>query len=100
MSPTDRAHTDALLGAIRHHEIGHVRVAEALRDELNTGGPITGPDEFAFHAKADAVGREGFARFEHEERDYDQVTDHGRRQRVAPGVLAGPDTAIVCTASR
>jgi hypothetical protein len=100
MAPADRVRTDTLLGAIRHHEIGHVRVAEALRDELNVREPIAAADQFAFHAKADAVGREGFARFEHDEREYDRITDHGRRQNLAPGVLAGPDTAIACAVPR
>jgi hypothetical protein len=73
-----------------------VRVAEALRDELNAHGDVTEADPFAFHAAADALGRDGFARFERLEQQYDELTDHGRRQRSAPGVLSGPDTAIIC----
>jgi hypothetical protein len=96
MTELDREHVEALRRAIYHHEVGHVRVAEALRDELNARPPIVAPDAFAFRAAADALGREGFDRFNHDERAYDDLTDHGRKQHAAPGVLAGPDTAIVC----
>ena len=96
MSRADRERAATLHRAIYHHEVGHVRIAEAVRDELNAHGEITAPDAFAFTAAADAAGRDGFERFRAEERAYDALTDHGRRQHTAPGVLAGPDTVIVC----
>jgi hypothetical protein len=73
-----------------------VRVAEAVRDELNAGAPIAAPDPFALRAAADARGRDGFDRFKREEREYDALTDHGRKQNAAPGDLAGPDTVLLC----
>lgn len=96
MSGADRQRAETLRRAIYHHEIGHVRVAEAVRDELNGRGQIVAPDAFAFRAAADAAGRDGFERFRSEERAYDAETDHGRKQHLAPGVLAGPDTVIQC----
>jgi predicted secreted Zn-dependent protease len=96
MSRSDRDRAETLRRAIVHHEIGHVRVAEAVRDEMNARDAVTAPDRAAFSAAADALGHEGFARFKSQERDYDAFTDHGRRQHEAPGVLAGPDSVIVC----
>lgn len=97
MSAADRERADALRRAIVHHEIGHVRVAAAVRDALNAGrAPIVAPDVFSFRAQADDAGRTGFERFKQAERDYDALTDHGRNQRAATGPLAGPDTALQC----
>lgn len=97
MSLADHARARELRRAIEHHEIGHVRIAEAVRDALNAEQQtIVSPDVFAFGAEADARGRDGFARFRREERAYDELTDHGRRQHVAPGVLGGPDTELIC----
>jgi predicted secreted Zn-dependent protease len=98
MSQADRIHVDALRRAIVHHEIGHVRVAEAVRNALNPRAPIVAPDVFAFRAEADAVGRAGFERFTREEREYDALTDHGRRQNAAPPPLGGADTILQCSA--
>jgi predicted secreted Zn-dependent protease len=97
MSADDRERANALRRAIVHHEIGHVRVAEAVRDALNAESTVTAPDFFAFGAAADAVGRDGFDRFKREEREYDALTDHGRKQHLAPGELAGPDTVLLCS---
>ncbi len=97
MTQADHERADALRRAIYHHEIGHVRVAEAVRDALNEHDALVAPDPFALRAVADALGREGFDRFKREERSYDEMTSHGRRQRLAPGDLAGPDTIIRCS---
>ena len=96
MSEVDREHASALRRTIYHHEAGHVRIAEAVRDALNAADTITAPGRFAFSAAAEALGRDGFARFQREEREYDALTDHGRTQHVAPGALAGPDTTLIC----
>jgi predicted secreted Zn-dependent protease len=96
MTPADHARAETLRRAIYHHEVGHVRVAEAVRDALNEHDALVAPDPLALRAAADALGREGFDRFKHEERSYDELTDHGRKQHLAPGELAGPDTSIVC----
>jgi predicted secreted Zn-dependent protease len=96
MTQADHERADTLRRAIYHHEIGHVRVAEAVRDALNEHDPLVAPDPFALRAVADVFGREGFDRFKREERSYDELTSHGRKQHLAPGELAGPDTAIVC----
>jgi predicted secreted Zn-dependent protease len=96
MTRADRERADAFVRAIYHHEVGHVRVAEMVRDALNASGAISAPDYFAFGAQADAFGREGFARFKHDEATYDELTDHGRRQHLAPGELAGADTVLYC----
>jgi Bacterial protein of unknown function (DUF922) len=100
MSANDRERADTLRRAILHHEVGHVRVAEAVRDQLNARDPIVAPDPFAFGSAADALGREGFELFRAQERDYDALTDHGRKQHAAPGALSGPDTVLVCTPTR
>ena len=96
MTAADRERAETLRHAIYHHEVGHVRVAEAVRDALNEHDPVGASDPFALRAAADAIGREGFDRFKREERSYDELTSHGRKQHLAPGELAGPDTAIVC----
>ena len=98
MSDADRERAGRLRRAIEHHEIGHVRVAEAVRDALNARDVPVEPDVFAFGARAHALGRDGFERFQREEREYDALTEHGRKQHLAPGELAGPDTALVCPA--
>lgn len=97
MTDRDHAEVEALRRAILHHEVGHVRVAESVRDALNAQPPIEAPDPFAFEAAADAAGRAGFERFRREEREYDDLTAHGRRQYAAPGVLAGPNTTLLCS---
>jgi predicted secreted Zn-dependent protease len=96
MTRADRERADAFVRAVYHHEVGHVRVAESLRDALNASSTISAADYFAFGAQADALGREGFERFKREEAAYDELTDHGRRQHLAPGDLAGPDTVLSC----
>jgi len=98
MSEGDRARAEALRRAIIHHEIGHVRVAETVRDELNARTTtIVEPDSGAFRAEIESIGQAGFERFTREERAYDALTDHGRRQHVAPGPLAGADTVLQCS---
>ena len=97
MTPGDRERAEALRAAIYHHEIGHVRVAEAVRDALNQHDQIVAPDPFALRASVDAFGRDGFERFKREERAYDALTSHGRAQHAAPGELAGADTVIRCS---
>jgi hypothetical protein len=97
MTAEDRERVALVRRAIEHHEIGHVRVAEAVRDALNAQEPIVQPDLFAFGAAAHARGRDGFARFSREEHEYDDLTGHGRRQHAAPPPLAGPDSVLVCS---
>jgi hypothetical protein len=97
MTAADRERAEALRGAIYHHEVGHVRVAEAVRDALNAHDTLTAETPAALQAAADAFGRDGFARFKREERNYDALVAHGRLQHVAPGALAGPDTVIRCS---
>lgn len=96
MTAKEREDGAELRRAIFHHEVGHVRVAEAVRDQLNAREPIVAPDPFAFGSAADAIGRDGFEAFRTRERDYDALTDHGRKQHAAPGALAGPDTILIC----
>jgi hypothetical protein len=99
MSTMDRERVNALRHAIYRHEVGHVRIAEAVRDALNATSAVAAPDRVAFTSAAEALGREGFERFKREEREYDAFTDHGRRQHLAPGELAGPDTVLICHAT-
>jgi Bacterial protein of unknown function (DUF922) len=96
MTYADRQRTDAFVRAVYHHEVGHVRIAEMLRDALNANGAINAADYFAFGAQADALGRDGFERFKHDETAYDVLTDHGRKQHLASGELAGADTVLDC----
>ena len=99
MTEGDREHANALRHAIYHHEVGHVRIAEAVRDALNASGAVSSRDRAGFSAAAESVGRAGFARFKREERAYDALTDHGRNQRAAPGELAGPNTVLLCSSA-
>ena len=96
MTQDEKERVDAFVRAVRHHEVGHVRVAEMVRDALNASATIDAADYFAFGAQADALGRDGFERFKRDETAYDQLTDHGRKQHLAPGELAGPDTLLYC----
>jgi len=97
MTATDRLRAEALRRAIIHHEIGHVRIAEQALAELNAHTTtVVEPNSNAFRTEMDAVGHAGFERFMSEERAYDALTDHGRRQHVAPPPFAGPDTSLQC----
>jgi hypothetical protein len=97
MGAADRERAARLRRAVEHHEVGHVRVAEAVRDALNAQDVPVEPDVYAFGAAASEMGRDGFERFKREEREYDALTDHGRKQHLAPGDLAGPDTVLLCS---
>ena len=97
MTDTDREHVAHLRRAIEHHEIGHVRVAEAVRDALNAQDVLVEPDVTTFTTVAHAMGHDGFERFKREEDEYDALTDHGRKQHLAPGELAGPTTILLCS---
>lgn len=97
MTDVDRERAARLRRAIEHHEIGHVRVAEAVRDALNAQEAPVEPDVFTFGRVAHEIGRDGFERFKREEDDYDALTDHGRKQHLAPGELAGPTTILLCS---
>lgn len=97
MTDTDRERTARLRHAIEHHEIGHVRVAEAVRDALNAQDVLVEPDVTTFATVAHAMGHDGFERFKREEDEYDALTDHGRKQHLAPGELAGPSTILICS---
>lgn len=96
MTAVDRERVDALRRAIYHHEVGHVRVAEAVRDELNAHESIAAPDPLSLQSEGDAIGRDGFETFKRAERAYDALVDHGRKQHLAPGELGGADTVIRC----
>ena len=74
-----------------------MRVAEAVRDALNAQDVPVEPDVITFATVAHAMGRDGFERFKREEDEYDALTDHGRKQHLAPGELAGPTTILLCS---
>jgi Bacterial protein of unknown function (DUF922) len=96
MTGADRAAAGAAVAALRHHEIGHVRVAAAEVARLNAQPLTVTPDAEAYRrtemrrqsAGLDAIGRA--------QRAYDALTAHGRRQPRATGALRGPATELRC----
>jgi hypothetical protein len=96
MTEDDRASAGAAVAALRHHEVGHVRVAAAEIARLNAQPPTVTPDAEVYRrtemrrqtAGLDAIGRA--------QRAYDALTAHGRLQPRAAGALRGSATELRC----
>jgi hypothetical protein len=96
MSAQERSSVDTMLAALRHHEVGHIRVAVAEVAQINARPLTVTPDAEAYRRTVTRHAQEGYAALARAQADYDQLTDHGRRQNRAAGVLAGPPTELVC----
>ena len=97
MTARDRAAVDAMLAALRHHEVGHVRVAVAEVARLNALPLTVTPDAEAYRRTVTRRADDGMAALARAQREYDELTDHGRRQDRAGAVLAGPPTELICS---
>jgi predicted secreted Zn-dependent protease len=88
---------NSMLGALRKHEEGHVKIAiDGLR-QLD-GAIITGTGASATAAKEDAQRKFGQlmqtsnSATEEEQNRYDALTNHGRKQSAA----GGTDVSLTC----
>ncbi len=96
MTGRERASAEAALAALRHHEVGHVRVAAAEVARLNAEPRTVTPDAEAYRQTEIRRQSAGLAAIGRAQRAYDALTGHGRRQPRAPGVLGGPPTELRC----
>jgi hypothetical protein len=96
MSDADRWRVRAALAALRHHEIGHVRVAAAEVARLNAGARTVTPDAEAYRRAEMRRQNAGLAAVAAAQRAYDALTDHGRHQERARGPARGPATELRC----
>jgi hypothetical protein len=100
MTDADRRAVRAALAALRHHEIGHVRVAAAEIARLNAGTPTITPDAEAYRRAEMRRQDAGLAAIAAAQRAYDGLTAHGTRQERAGGALRGSATELRCPANR
>lgn len=96
MTARDQRAAAATLAALRHHEIGHVRIAIAEVDRLNSAPFTVTPDPEVYRRRLVQRAEEGIATIARAQEAYDQLTDHGRRQDRASGVFHGARTELVC----
>jgi uncharacterized protein DUF922 len=92
----ERADAGAALAALRHHEVGHVRVAADEVVRLNALPLTVTPDAEIYRRtemRRQTAGLDAIARAQ---RAYDGLTGHGRSQPRAGGVLHGPATELHC----
>ena len=99
MTDGDRLRVRAALAALRHHEVGHVRVAAAEVARLNAGAPTITPDAEVYRRAEMRRQDAGLAAVAAAQRAYDRLTDHGRRQERAHGASGGPATELRCEAA-
>ncbi len=92
----ERAVAETMLAALRHHEVGHVRIAVAEVARLNAQPLTVTPDAEVYRRTVTRLKNEGLAALSNAQVEYDELTDHGRRQDRASGVLAGPPTELLC----
>jgi hypothetical protein len=100
MTEADRLAVRAALAALRHHEIGHVRVAAAEIARLNAGAPTVTPDAETYRRTEMRRQDAGLAAIAATQRAYDRLTAHGTRQERAGGASRGPATELRCPAAR
>ena len=84
MTGADRSRVRAALAALRHHEIGHVRVAAAEVARLNAAAPTVTPDAEAYRRTEMRRQDAGLAAVAAAQRAYDGLTD----ARPPPGARA------------
>jgi hypothetical protein len=99
MTETDRSAVRSALAALRHHEVGHVRVAAAEVARLNSLPPTVTPDALVYRHTEMRRQSAGLAAVAEAQRAYDAQTNHGRRQERAPAPFAGPATELRCPAT-
>ena len=97
MTEAERTEVRKALAALRHHEVGHVRVAAAEVARLNAA-PLTVTFDAELYRRTEmrrqSAGLDELARAQER---YDALTAHGRRQLRAAGVLAGSPTELPCS---
>jgi hypothetical protein len=99
MTGADRSRVRAALAALRHHEVGHVRVAAAEVARLNAAARTVTVDAEAYRRAEMRRQDAGLAAIAAAQRAYDRLTDHGRRQERARGTARGPATELRCAAA-
>jgi hypothetical protein len=99
MTQADRLGVREALAALRHHEIGHVRVAAAEVARLNASPRTITPDAEAYRQTEMRRQDAGLAAVAAAQRAYDRLTDHGRSQQRARGASYGPAAELRCAAA-
>ena len=96
MTERDRSAVTASLAALRHHEVGHVRVAAAEVARLNAAPLTVTPDAEVYRQTEIRRQTAGLAAIARAQAAYDALTAHGRAQPRAPEPLRGPPTELRC----
>lgn len=96
MTARDREAAAATLAALRHHEIGHVRIAIDEVERLNAAPFTVTPDPEVYRRTIVQRTKDGIEALAHAQAAYDALTDHGRRQDRASGVFHGARTELDC----
>ena len=96
MTEEDRAEAGTAVAALRHHEVGHVRVAAAEVARLNALPLTVTPDPEVYRRTEMRRQTAGLGAIARAQRAYDARTGHGRRQPRATGALRGPATELRC----
>jgi hypothetical protein len=96
MTDRDRAEVRAALSALRHHEVGHVRIAATEVARLNAAPLTVTPDAEVYRRTEMRRQDAGLDAIAYAQRTYDTLTAHGRRQQLASGALRGPATELRC----
>jgi len=99
MTEADRSAVRNALAALRHHEVGQVRVAATEVARLNSLPRTVTPDALVYRHTEMRRQSAGLAAIAEAQRAYDAQTDRGRRQDRASSTLAGPRTEIPCRAA-
>ncbi len=96
MTEAERSEVRAALAALRHHEVGHVRVAAAEVARLNAAPRTVTPDAEMYRYTEMRRQDAGLAAVAAAQRAYDRLTDHGFAQERGRGVTSGPSTELRC----
>jgi len=96
MTQAERLEVRAALAALRHHEVGHVRVAAAEVERLNAA-PLTVSADAEVYRRTEMRRQDaGLGAVAAAQGAYDALTEHGRRQEKALGTSRGPATELRC----
>lgn len=96
MTAQDVAAAAATLAALRHHEVGHLRIAIDAVARLNLAPFTVTPDPELYQRTIVRRAVDGIAAIARAQEEYDRLTDHGRRQDRASGIFRGPRTELTC----
>lgn len=96
MTEADRERVRAALAALRHHEVGHVRVAAEVVARLNAAPQTLTANAEVYRRSEMRRQDAGLEAIAAAQRAYDRITEHGLRQENAPGASRGPAAQLRC----